>query len=174
MYKLFMALRYLRAHKIIYFSIAGVAIGIVVMVITSSVMGGFSRDMRDRIRGMQSDLVLTTRTPDLYLPEYEKLVDEIQSLEHVKGTAPRLEHSGWITLQGARRVISLIGIVPELEENTSQIGTYFRAGNKPVFDFKRNDGDDPDFPGVVIGIDRYDPYPNRKTGILSVRDSTSR
>ena len=48
MYKLFIALRYLRANKIIYFSIAGVAVGIAVMIIVTSVMGGFSRDIQAR------------------------------------------------------------------------------------------------------------------------------
>ena len=43
MYKIFIALRYLRAHRISYFSIAGVALGIAAMVIVTSVMGGFSR-----------------------------------------------------------------------------------------------------------------------------------
>ena len=36
MYKLFMALRYLRAHKIIYFAIVGVALGILAMVVVTS------------------------------------------------------------------------------------------------------------------------------------------
>ena len=77
MYKIFIALRYLRAHRIIYFSIAGVALGIAAMVIVTSVMGGFSRDIRARIRGMQADLTLTVRASDLYLPEYEELVEKI-------------------------------------------------------------------------------------------------
>lgn len=169
MYKLFMALRYLRAHRIIYFSIAGVAVGVLVMVIVTSVMGGFSRDIRARIRGMQADLTLTTITPDLYLPEYGKLVEEIQKIPHVKGVAPRLEHSAWMGLRGSRIVVQLTGIVPELEEGTSQIGEYFRRGNKRRFDFRREDGNEPAHPGVVLGVDRYW---RDVTGMLSVRDDT--
>jgi len=60
MYKLFMAFRYLRAHKIIYFSIVGVAVGIMTMVVVTSLMGGFSRDMKSRIRGMQTHIIVTS------------------------------------------------------------------------------------------------------------------
>ena len=156
MYKLFMALRYLRAHRIIYFSIAGVAVGIMVMVITSSVMGGFSRDMQARIRGMQADLTLTTVAPNLYLPEYEKLVEKIKNIPHVTGAAPRLEHSVWLSLGHSRRVVTLVGIVPKLERGTSGIGGYFSNGTKKVFNFEYDDRRPQEYPGIVVGIDRFD------------------
>ena len=70
MYKLFMAFRYLRAHKIIYFSIVGVAVGIMTMVVVTSLMGGFSRDMRSRIRGMQTHIIVRSAQKDLWITDY--------------------------------------------------------------------------------------------------------
>ena len=64
MYKLFMAFRYLRAHRILYFSIAGVAFGLMTLVVVTSVMGGFSRDLRDRIRGMQININTSARNDE--------------------------------------------------------------------------------------------------------------
>ncbi|HKS16274.1 MAG TPA: ABC transporter permease, partial [Planctomycetota bacterium] len=75
-----MALRYLRAHRIIYFSIAGVAMGIMVMIIVLSVMGGFSRTMKERIRGVQSDIVVRSRAHDLIFFNPDELAAEIRKL----------------------------------------------------------------------------------------------
>lgn len=152
MYKLFLALRYLRANRIIYFSIAGVAVGVMVLVIVNSVMGGFSRDMRQRIRGMQADLTLTTISPDIYLPEYEDLLAEVSRLEHVRGAAPRLEHVASLGVKGSGRTVHLMGIVPERERGTSEIGDYFQRGGKREFDFRTEGGGKPRYPGVVPGI----------------------
>ncbi|MFN3486829.1 MAG: hypothetical protein ACK44W_15285, partial [Planctomycetota bacterium] len=73
MYKLFMAFRYLRAHRIVYFSIAGVALGIMTLVVVTSIMGGFSRDMRARIRGMLTDIVVSSYDKSLWIPQYEEI-----------------------------------------------------------------------------------------------------
>src|SRR5258706_10972868 len=98
MYKLFMAFRYLRAHKIIYFSIAGVAFGIMTMVIVTSIMGGFSRDMRTRIRGMQTDLVVTSHDQEsrFWIVNPEGLRAEILKVPGVTGAAPRIEYEAWL------------------------------------------------------------------------------
>ena len=171
MYKIFIALRYLRAHRIIYFSIAGVALGIAAMVIVTSVMGGFSRDIRARIRGMQADLTLTVRASDLYLPEYEELVEKIRAIPHVKGAAPRLEYSAWITIRGTSRVIQLMGIVPELERGTSDIEDYFHQGSKKQFNFLRESGRKPEHPGIVVGSETWWKT-STKAGLRTVRDDT--
>jgi lipoprotein-releasing system permease protein len=163
-----MALRYLRAHRIIYFSIAGVTIGIMVIVITSSIMGGFSRDMRSRIRGMQSHLTLRTRAPDLYMTDYEDMVERIRVIPHVKGAAPRLEHAAWMGVGSIRIVVQVVGIVPELERNTGNLEKYFRDGGKTRFDFRYDGGTEPKLPGIVLGP--YWRWP--RVGLQSVINDT--
>src|SRR5688572_27144954 len=96
MYKLFMALRYLRAHRIIYFSIAGVAVGIMVMIIVLSVMGGFSRTMRERIRGVQSDIVVRSISHDTVFLQPDEYAAELRKIPNVTGCAPRLEYLIWM------------------------------------------------------------------------------
>src|SRR6185295_10040681 len=121
MYKLFMAFRYLRAHKIIYFSIVGVALGIMTMVVVTSLMGGFSRDMKSRIRGMQTDIVVTSAEKNLWLVDYDGICDEIRKVPHVTGCAPRLEYEAWMGRSGSYSDVHIVGIVPEAEKGVSQL-----------------------------------------------------
>src|SRR5688572_28599844 len=101
MYKLFMALRYLRAHKVIYFTIVGVALGIMTMVVVTSLMGGFSRDMRSRIRGMQTHIIVTSIDKNLWITNYESISESIRKIPHVTGCAPRLEYEAWLGRGGS-------------------------------------------------------------------------
>ncbi|MBI4565304.1 MAG: ABC transporter permease [Planctomycetes bacterium] len=152
MYKLFMALRYLRAHKIIYFSIAGVAVGITAMIIVTSVMGGFSRDIRARIRGLQSHIVVRTVSPDMWILGYEEMAAKIRDLPHITGCAPRLEWMAWMTSGGRTRDVKVIGIDPAQEAGTGDLRRYFeREGTDFSSDAFADTGDD--VPGMVIGAE---------------------
>src|SRR6185436_7364056 len=125
MYKLFMAFRYLRAHKIIYFSIVGVAVGILAMVVVTSLMGGFSRDMRSRIRGMQTHIIVTSADKNLWITDYDRICAALRKIPHVTGSAPRIEYAAWLGRAGSYRDVHIIGIVPEAERNTSDLESFF-------------------------------------------------
>ncbi len=150
-YQLFMAFRYLRAHKIIYFSITGVAIGILALVIVTSVMGGFSRDMRARIRGMQTDIVIIPFDRSLWFEDYDGLCASIAKIPHVRGCAPRIEWDAWMGRRGVRRDVHFVGVVPERERGVSDLEDYFRKGGKGDFDFKPSAGREDQPPGLVLG-----------------------
>src|SRR6516162_8556237 len=126
MYKLFMAFRYLRAHKIIYFSIVGVAVGIMTMVVVTSLMGGFSRDMRSRIRGMQTHITVTPADKNIWFTDYAGLCEQIRKIPHVTGCAPRLEYEAWLGRSGTFSDVRVVGIVPEAEKGVSELETFFR------------------------------------------------
>ncbi len=134
-----MSLRYLRSHRIIYFSIAGVAMGIMVMIVVTSVMGGFSRDIRARIRGMQSDLVLVQADPTVFLDYDENLLGELCRIPGVRGIAPRIEWEAWLQHKGSYRTVRIVGIDPDREKGLSKLDAYFGAPEfepKKHFDFK--------------------------------------
>ena len=162
MYKLFMALRYLRAHRIIYFSIAGVAIGIMVMIVVTSVMGGFSRDIRHRIRGVQSHIVVRAASYDLTFTNHQELATRIKSLPNVTGCAPRLEYLAWLTLSsgvggrsgreaGRFPDVQVLGIDPEQEKGTGELEGYFTKGDPGTFtrdSFRVPEGE---HPALIVG-----------------------
>jgi lipoprotein-releasing system permease protein len=170
MYKLFMALRYLRAHKIIYFSIAGVAVGIMTLVVVTSIMGGFSRDMRSRIRGMQADIVVTSRDRSLWILNYEELCERIRRIPRVRGCAPRLEYAAWLGRGGNPRDVVIVGIDPRKEREVGDLESYFREGNKKVFDFRSETGREAGLPGVVVGSELRG---KGHAGFITARHSTT-
>ena len=180
MYKLFMALRYLRAHRIIYFSIAGVAMGIMVMIIVLSVMGGFSRTMKERIRGVQSDIVVRSVSHDLVFFEPDELAAELRKLPHVTGCAPRLEYLVWMTTRpgvGRREIREsmrfpdylLIGIDPAQERGTGDLGEYFAKGWPGRLEAETFRPEEGDFPVLVAGSEVMGTYDFPKVALQTAR-----
>lgn len=177
MYKLFMAFRYLRAHKIIYFSIAGVAIGIMTLVVVTSIMSGFARDMRVRIRGMQTHIVVKNFWDNLWIAGYDELCDEIARLPHVEGCAPRIEYDAWMGVRGQKEPVHLVGIVPARERGVSDLEEYWKKGTMPEFGFepvggaRPGEGDPPPegegHPPVVVGSQLR---AWTRVGLMTVRD----
>ncbi|HZE95922.1 MAG TPA: ABC transporter permease [Planctomycetota bacterium] len=170
MYKLFMAFRYLRAHKIIYFSIVGVAVGIMTMVVVTSLMGGFSRDMRSRIRGMQTHIMVTSIDKNLWFTDYDAICDSIRKLPHVKGCAPRLEYEAWLGRSGSYSDVHIVGIFPEEERKVSELEEFFQKEGKRNFDFKEDSGLPTRNPGVVLGAELRG---SGTVGLLTARHSTT-
>jgi lipoprotein-releasing system permease protein len=171
-----MAFRYLRAHKIIYFSIFGVAVGILTLVMVTSIMGGFSRDMRSRIRGMLTDLVVSSYDKNLWIVDYEALSDAIGKIPHVKGCAPRLEYAAWLGRRGVPRDVVIMGVLPERERRVGQLEEYFRKGGKRRFDFEdEREGRRSELPGVVLGSELFggDVTLDGRLGLITARHQTT-
>jgi lipoprotein-releasing system permease protein len=161
MYKLFLAFRYLTSHRIVYFSIAGVAIGIMVLVIVTSVMNGFSKQLRQRIRGMHAHILIRGKDENCNFAFYEKLVQKIRKLKHVKAASPRIEWGAIPTVKGMMRLqkpLMILGVDPEYEQDTSKLKEYFSRGGKKNFDFNYDTGEKPSKPGVVWGCELGSPY----------------
>jgi lipoprotein-releasing system permease protein len=158
MYKLSICLRYLRSHPIIYFSIGGVTIGIAVLIIVVSVMSGFSRDLRARIRGIQSHIVVFGRYSDVYIPYYEELIEKISRIKHVVACAPRVQYMAFIGRQGIifggpKGTVTFIGIDPRFEKG--KLKGYFGRGGKRQFNFRYDSGEAPESPGAVLGSELF-------------------
>lgn len=90
MYKYFIALRYLRGRMITWLAIAGVTIGVMALVIVTSVMGGFQIEMHDRIRGTMGHLSVESKE-FFGLRGPAKIEKAVETLPHVTGTSPFIE-----------------------------------------------------------------------------------
>ena len=58
MYKFLLCWRYLRTRYIALASIVSVTLGVATMIVVNSVMAGFATEMRARIHGILSDVVI--------------------------------------------------------------------------------------------------------------------
>jgi lipoprotein-releasing system permease protein len=154
MYKLFICLRYLRRRKIIYFSVAGVVIGILVLIVVTSVFGGFSRNLRERIRGISSHLVITRFSRPI--GRYEDVINVVRRVPHVVAAAPHVEGSSYICYQGVlyNKGAQFIGIDPARETGTSgapgvsDLGRYLVDGT--TLDFTQGGASAP-HPPILVG-----------------------
>jgi lipoprotein-releasing system permease protein len=64
MYKYLLCWRYLRTRYIALASIVSVMLGVATMIVVNAVMAGFSEKMRERLHGVQADVVVGSRSLD--------------------------------------------------------------------------------------------------------------
>jgi len=147
MYKLFLALRYLRSRRVMFFPIAGVALGVMALVVVLSVMAGFDTELRKWVRGVNADLIV--QGPGMFgIRNYPELVSRIEKVEHVEAAAPFVEAVALIKVGSNHTWCMVRGIDPEAESRVSDFGQYV-PGDRGL-DFTPPEGG-PDLPGALVG-----------------------
>ncbi|HYA14039.1 MAG TPA: lipoprotein-releasing ABC transporter permease subunit [Syntrophales bacterium] len=92
-FELFISLRYLRAKRkqifvsiITFISVAGIFLGVAALIIVLAVMNGFETDLRNKILGINSHIVLMKHTGAMR--DYQKVMNEISDVEGVVASTP--------------------------------------------------------------------------------------
>ncbi len=131
MYKLLLSWRYLRTRYIALASIISVTLGVATMIVVNSVMSGFTTEMRNRIHGILSDLVVESRTmdgfadPELRIAEIRKLAgNDIEAMTPTVVTFAMLSFQ--VGEQTITRPIELIGIDPKTQGAVSDFSNYLQ------------------------------------------------
>lgn len=131
--ELAIGLRYTRAkrrNRFISFisavSMLGIALGVVALVATISVMNGFESELRTRILGMVAHATISGVGEDLQ--DWQHAVAVAQHDPRVLGAAPYVEREA--LLSGGRSQGALLrGIEPALEPAVSTVGQKMKAGS---------------------------------------------
>jgi lipoprotein-releasing system permease protein len=137
--------RYLSAKKdkflsvINFVAIAGIAIGVMALIIVIGVMTGFDHDLREKIVGANAHIFVERETG---VHNYMPLNERLRNLPGVIATTPYIH--GNVFLENGTRAASLIlrGVDPASEGSVTRINSYL-AGKVKVADLKEN--------GVLIG-----------------------
>ncbi len=131
MYKLFISFRYLRSRKISFFAVAGVAVGVMTLIVVLSVMNGFDQELRSRIRGTLAHIII--QKGGMYgLDDYKQVMEKVKTFEHVSACAPYMEGPALIKLRGRKEFVYFKGIDPEAEARVSDFESYITPfGNHP-------------------------------------------
>ncbi len=110
MLKLFFWLRYLRRKKIVLLSVAAVALAVALLIVVSSLFGGFIGAV-DRIAPkIFGDIYLD---PWVAIPEYQQLLASLESLPQVEAATAILPTFGLLHLgQGDVHAVRVFGIDP--------------------------------------------------------------
>ncbi len=131
--ELAIGLRYTRAkrrNRFISFisavSMLGIALGVVALIATLSVMNGFESELRTRILGMVAHATISGVGEDLQ--QWPHAVEVAGKDPRVLGAAPYIEREALLT--GLRSQGALLrGIEPELEPQVSVLGSKMKAGS---------------------------------------------
>jgi len=116
-YETTIALRYLRSKrkdKFISFTtwiaIAGIAIGVMAIILVIAVMTGFQDEIRERLLGIRPHIVLI---PDWGVKEPKQVVERLKHIDGVVSASPFIEFQAMA--QGPARVAGVIvrGLQPE-------------------------------------------------------------
>jgi lipoprotein-releasing system permease protein len=151
-YSFFIGFRYLMAKKqgfiniISFISIAGIAVGVMALIIVISVMNGFHEDIRDKIIGSNAHVVATSYFKE-GISDYENLSASIRKIDHVKAVAPYF--MGQVMLKYEDKVNGLVlwGVNPQTISKVNNLADNMKRGDldyitKPLPDNKR---------GIVLG-----------------------
>ncbi|MDM7861099.1 lipoprotein-releasing ABC transporter permease subunit [Alteromonas sp. ASW11-36] len=122
----FIGLRYSRASQassfvafINFFSVTGITLGIMALIIVLSVMNGFEGQLKQRILGIMPHLTVATA------PEKITFVDQ----SRVVGTMPYLEAEGVIQTPTELRGVAIQGIMPEQMQSLSIVAQSLVVGS---------------------------------------------
>lgn len=99
------------ASFISVFSTFGIAIGVMALIVVSSVMGGFEAQLKDRILGVVPHGVVTTATG--VLPQWQNYQQPIKALPYVRDTAPFISAEGMVESPSNLAPISIQAIDPQ-------------------------------------------------------------
>jgi len=134
-------LRYLRAKRRNHFisfisliSMAGIAVGVAILITVISVMNGFEKELRERILGMVSHA--TVSTWDRPFEDWPALIENARQNPEVIGAAPFVEQQ---TLVKGRDVSGALvrGIDPALEPTVSDLDQQMISGSLDALDDAR-------------------------------------
>ncbi|HMS34063.1 MAG TPA: ABC transporter permease [Ignavibacteria bacterium] len=116
-YKYFIARRFLFSKGsskfisfITYISIIGVTLGVASLIIAVSILGGFEKEIRDKVAGLVSHIQISSFTSD-GLTDYEKAIETIRdSVPGVTGISPIVQKEAVIRFKTNVEGILLKGI----------------------------------------------------------------
>lgn len=120
---LYIGLRYTRAKRrnqfisfITAFSLVGMALGVMALIIVLSVMNGFGREMEERILS-----VIPHGFVDQFpaLNDWQALSAQVNQHSQVVASAPYISSSAMVSYAGGVEAIELQGILPEAEAQVS-------------------------------------------------------
>ncbi len=165
-YEFLIGLRYLKASRHrgaslnAVISIGGVTVGVAALIATLAVMTGFSEDLRQKILGTTSHIVITDRA-GAEINASPSLLRDIERMPHVMAAAPFIFRQVLLASEGSAFGIVLRGIDPAAEGRVTEIGRNIVQGSLADLTRPTRGLEPPDepahpasevmLPGIVIG-----------------------
>lgn len=130
---LYIGLRYTRAKRrnqfisfISAFSLIGMALGVMALIIVLSVMNGFDREMKERILNVVPHGFIDQQPR---VKDWRTLAGKVNAQPGVVASAPYIQSSAMLTYAGGVEAIELQGIVPDMEAKVSVVDQHMIVGD---------------------------------------------
>ncbi|HET9447694.1 MAG TPA: ABC transporter permease, partial [Steroidobacteraceae bacterium] len=134
-YELLIGRRYLRASRgnrfisfISTISMAGIAIGVAVLIVVLSVMNGFEREVRVRILSLTSHASISALS--LRLGDWQEAAARVRDNPSVLAAAPYIEEQALLLASGSKSSGAIVtGVLPEDERQVTTIADKVTSGS---------------------------------------------
>lgn len=159
-YEFLISLRYLRAKRkqvfvsiISFISVAGILLGVAALIIVLAVMNGFETDLRNKILGFNSHIVLMTYNGPM--ADHAKVAEKIATVKGVEATTPFIYSQAMIKNGNHVSGLVLRGLDPASAFKVVQLGKMIE-GTIDYLDPARRSAlrlpqDVAHLPGILIG-----------------------
>ena len=125
-------LRYTRAKRRNHFisfisavSMAGLTLGVAVLILVLSVLNGFDRELRTRILGTVPHALLEFENARTDL---DPIAEQLRSNRSIVGVAPLNQGEGLLVANGRTVSVAVLGVDPEQESNVSILPGHMTQG----------------------------------------------
>ncbi|MCJ7778387.1 MAG: FtsX-like permease family protein [Sedimentisphaerales bacterium] len=150
MLKLFLSLRYLHKRKIVFLSIAAVAISTALLIVVASLFAGFINTLEQTAVQTIGDVVLSAPTA---FAQYPLFIEQLESSSVVEAATATLSSQGLLHLGfGNVRAVQIWGIEPASRAKVTGFKQFLRrqghSDEQPSFAVS----DSPDAVGGFVGI----------------------
>jgi len=159
-YELFISLRYLRAKRkqvfvsiITFISIAGIFLGVAALIIVLAVMNGFENDLRNKILGINSHIVLMQYSGAMR--DYQKVMEKISEVDGVVASTPFIYTQAMLKNGGRTGGVVLRGMATDSAPKVINLGRMQEGSLDNLSERHRSalklSKENSELPGIVIG-----------------------
>jgi len=156
-YELFISLRYLRARRkqvfvsiITFISVAGIFLGVAALIIVLAVMNGFETDLRNKILGVNSHIVVTDYRGGMQ--NYRQVMGEIVAIPGVEAATPFIYSQAMLKSGSSTTGVVLRGLSTKGALKVINIGKIKEGSLQGLeTEGKPTGGAKAPRPGIVIG-----------------------
>lgn len=157
-FELFVSLRYLLAKRrqtfislITFISIAGVAVGVMALIVVLAVMNGFQDDLRNRILGITSHAIVGSFNGTF--SNYQHLLEEVEKEPGVMAATPFIHAQVMISSGKSVSGALLRGIDPQTAAGVINIQENMIRGNLGDLRSEKAAGEGPPVQGIILGVE---------------------
>jgi len=159
-YEFFVSLRYLRAKRkqvfvsvITFISVAGIFLGVAALIIVLAVMNGFETDLRNKILGINSHIVLMEYNGTM--KQYPQVIKNIEDVPGVVASTPFIYSQAMVKSGNSASGVVLRGLLVESAFQVITLGK-MKEGKMDFLQADRRPAEQIDpglvnLPGIIVG-----------------------